>query len=612
MNYINRRSVLAFLPIGILMMLTIGAAQFPIPFLYGIEFYWMNALVWFAFRKFSLRASMAVAVAGALSGIFVWGHSPLLALTPLELVIVSQLTRKWNLPLIIGDLCYWIPLGLAMHGFFYAWIEDFDAPYLGLFLLIQLGSGLINALIGEMASDYSNRASPGSLGKWRIQRISFHLCIVLLIAPFSMFLFISGNYLYTQTIKSRSIALHSMFVHLNDSVSQLSETDLRDLKAESALQKATIDSTLESLTMNTDVRIVLVDSGRNIIASSDPELKGRDGPYDWREGGQISRVEQSLYLWQPLQTSVYNPISRWEQSYFAAVYSLDRLPYEVIVKQPITSFQQLAFHIYTAVLILVLSLTIGVGLLALWMTSRFSKGFAELAEFSTDLPRKIRLRSDIDWKDYSIYEVALIKNNLVEMSKELFRMFQDINDSEEKLRQLVHYDSLTGLANRYSFSHYLPALIQEAKEKGERAACLFIDLDQFKAINDSYGHEAGDAVLQAVGQRLMDWNDQQVKAFRLAGDEFVVVLREPLPDSLEEWASAVQQSLSDRNVPFQSTFIPLQFSAGIALFPDHGHDAEGLLRSADQAMYHSKISGRNRVTVRSAPQEEARKGEPSR
>lgn len=586
----------------IITILSILSTKFSLPFLYGIEFIFLNAIAWFAYKRKGLHTAFTVSLLGAACGILLFAQSPLLALSPLEVLAVHWLLRKNNRSVMLACLIYWLPVGLLLHGLVYEGLLHSESRYMVLILLIQLANGLFNALLGEIAADNLPSSFAGNKGfrfrEWRIDRVSFQLCTILLTIPFVVFLFINGTFIYRDTLASTSEKLRTIQVQLNGDINRLSETELRDFKVHSILQRAALHKAFDNLTLDSNVKITLIDPSQQVISTSDPSVKDGQENYQWELGADIRKVSNTLNLWQPKSIPEYNSISRWSASEFVSVSELGRVPgYQLIIRQPIASFQQSVFNLYTVSLSIAFTLILVFAILALYATRKFASSLAELAEFSTGIPRKIRLRSSIEWKESKVYEVNRLKNNFRDMSIELVKMFQEVNESQEKLRELVHYDALTGLANRYSFSHYLPSLIQEAREKGVEAACLFIDLDRFKFINDTLGHEAGDAVLKAVGERLNRFNGDNMKAFRLAGDEFVIVLSAPLPDNLEQWSDSVQQELSGEDILFNQHVIQLEFSAGIAIYPEHGQDGESLLRSADQAMYQAKVSGRNRIKM---------------
>ena len=162
----------------------------------------------------------------------------------------------------------------------------------------------------------------------------------------------------------------------------------------------------------------------------------------------------------------------------------------------------------------------------------------------------------------------------------------------ERINYLAHFDVLTDLPNRIAMQGRVTEILNQAKLSKSQAAILFVDLDRFKAINDSLGHHAGDAVLKGVALRLKVCMRESDIVARLGGDEFVVVL----PNSNEDGAKFVAQKIRDRlSEPYlvENQKLTVTPSIGISIFPDDGDDAETLIRNADSALYHAKDSGRN-------------------
>ncbi len=160
--------------------------------------------------------------------------------------------------------------------------------------------------------------------------------------------------------------------------------------------------------------------------------------------------------------------------------------------------------------------------------------------------------------------------------------------TEKRLGYLAYYDALTGLPNRTLFNDRLRQILLENGRDTRLAAVLFLDLNRFKYINDTLGHEAGDLVLKAIATRLTASVLEGVTVARISGDEFGIILNEIA--QIDDAAKAAQHILNSFRQPFyaldQELFITP--SIGIALFPDDGNDAEGLLKNAEIAMYRAK------------------------
>ncbi len=175
-------------------------------------------------------------------------------------------------------------------------------------------------------------------------------------------------------------------------------------------------------------------------------------------------------------------------------------------------------------------------------------------------------------------------------------VFQDITERQraaELIRYMANHDSLTSLPNRNYFHKRLPQAISLAQRYGRRLFLLFIDLDRFKPVNDTYGHDVGDRVLVEVGQRLNSMLRSSDSMCRLGGDEFVILLEST--DSISGTQYVAQKAIDLVNEPIEVKKHVCQVGAsiGISICPDDGADAETMLRHADIAMYKAKEKGRN-------------------
>ncbi|NEX61036.1 bifunctional diguanylate cyclase/phosphodiesterase [Noviherbaspirillum galbum] len=169
-----------------------------------------------------------------------------------------------------------------------------------------------------------------------------------------------------------------------------------------------------------------------------------------------------------------------------------------------------------------------------------------------------------------------------------------LSDSREKLRDAALHDFLTGLPNRGLVMEYCERLVAAARRGHGGGALLYIDIDRFKPINDLYGHDTGDRVLQEVAQRLRQSTRQEDLVGRLGGDEFVIVL--PHADGVRHRAETVAQHvLANISRPMRLNALELTVSPsiGISFFPEHADTVSSLIHAADLAMYQAKQTGRS-------------------
>jgi len=196
---------------------------------------------------------------------------------------------------------------------------------------------------------------------------------------------------------------------------------------------------------------------------------------------------------------------------------------------------------------------------------------------------------------------ALVSASLLPDDQGAGHFLIQINDltqrkkAEQDLAHLAHHDALTGVANRAMLNDEVDHEIAVARRRGSRMAVIFLDIDYFKHINDSFGHETGDAVLKETAVRLSRTVRETDIVGRMGGDEFVIVLSE-VKDAADVLALTEKlRTECGKPQPFEGHVVRIGVSIGISLFPDDGQDFRTLLRFADSALYHAKAEGRDNV-----------------
>ena len=210
----------------------------------------------------------------------------------------------------------------------------------------------------------------------------------------------------------------------------------------------------------------------------------------------------------------------------------------------------------------------------------------------------VQLDYRVVWPDGSIHWLA----NRAQVHRgengraiRLVGVAMDISDrkiAEQRIAHMAHHDALTGLPNRVLLRDRIQQAIAQAHRNGTQLAVLFIDLDRFKTINDSLGHQLGDRLLQSVASRILVCVREGDTVSRVGGDEFVIVI--PAIESAADASSVAAKILEVLGAAFHlhGNDLHVAASIGISLYPGDGADAETLMRNADTAMYHAKDSGR--------------------
>ncbi|MFW5984827.1 MAG: diguanylate cyclase [Bacillota bacterium] len=193
-----------------------------------------------------------------------------------------------------------------------------------------------------------------------------------------------------------------------------------------------------------------------------------------------------------------------------------------------------------------------------------------------------------------IKQISRLNNKLANKSRELTKKNKKLEQANKRIEKLNRIDFLTGLANRRHFMEYLKKMFAQASRYSSPLSFVMIDLDNFKKINDTYGHSAGDDVLAAVGDLLNEETRQEDLAARLGGEEFGVLLVQTDLNSAEKYAERIRKKI----LSLEFDTVQTQISASLGVCEKNkkkDDDPEDILKRADNALYQAKNSGRNRV-----------------
>ena len=196
-------------------------------------------------------------------------------------------------------------------------------------------------------------------------------------------------------------------------------------------------------------------------------------------------------------------------------------------------------------------------------------------------------------------EIGVLAASLNVMQNTLVANLHELDESREAIRHLAQHDGLTGLPNRALFADRLQQAVAQAQRDQSRLAVMFVDLDNFKPINDTYGHQVGDSLLTTVAQRMQACVRNADTVGRVGGDEFVVLL--PWVQTQQD-ASVVAEKICDsinKVMLIDGHSLVISASVGVAIYPDHAKEQFSLLRQADAAMYMAKNMGGNQVRIAS-------------
>ena len=196
-------------------------------------------------------------------------------------------------------------------------------------------------------------------------------------------------------------------------------------------------------------------------------------------------------------------------------------------------------------------------------------------------------------------DIEMTHSVLEGQASQSVELAEELAEQKQRSDYLATHDMLTGLPNRLAFQEELKRRVEFAGSSGSTIALLFVDLDRFKEINDTLGHEAGDVLLQQVAGMFGTAMRQEDFAARLGGDEFAVIVEIP-PEEAREVAFSVAERVRQQlqlTVPAGDRELTIGATIGIALYPQDADSVAGVLHAADEVMYVGKRRGRNRVVT---------------
>jgi diguanylate cyclase (GGDEF)-like protein/PAS domain S-box-containing protein len=223
----------------------------------------------------------------------------------------------------------------------------------------------------------------------------------------------------------------------------------------------------------------------------------------------------------------------------------------------------------------------------------FAKRFIKkLTNNTSDITEQIRIiKKDGNYADIelsgkviSYYDKLAIIGTVCDIT--------DKKKSEEKIRQMAYHDALTGLPNRYQLNEYMQKSIARARRKGQNLAVIFIDLDRFKIINDTMGHDFGDKILMNIAHVILGCVREEDIVSRHGGDEFIILMEDISEEGAEKVCQRIIEVMSNP-ILINNHEVYTSPSIGISMYPKNGEDAITLIKNADAAMYLAKEKGKN-------------------
>jgi diguanylate cyclase len=568
--------------VSIAIYLALGFAAFagyalPIRLVFGLEFMLGGIFLFIALRRFGFGWTMLMAVTVHTLAVLLVDASFSIWIHSLELLAVSWYIRAFRRrSLVAGDLAFWVMIGMPVLVTVYSLYFNTIDKNMYFVLLVLITNSLFNALLAELAITYSPKAGSVQLGT-----MLFHLTMMGIIAA-----------LFWSLLSSSRATESSIFTYLSQEAQITTDSAKRlyDSLSKESLRGFKLGSMFEVNRMRGLLDVIAIDSGAeayrvvdwdgNTIVSSD---KSHADASNWMKSMEWESNSTVLYMNLPQKSWTQFANSRWMES--SIIYMRELEPFVVYLRYPSSKYQNELYNSYESQVQGILMLAVMLILFALALYQAFIQTVKRLIRTTKDMPARIHGGETIAWPDTRITEVQLLSRNFQQITGRLDEMLKEA-------QKLANHDMLTGLSNRRSFMEFLEREMEEAAASSGSLAVLFIDLDRFKQINDSLGHDIGDKLLIKAAGRLKTVIGSTGFVARLGGDEFVIVLPVTHKEITVQVADQVLRAL-EKSFFVESHELFITASIGISVFPEHGRTFTEVIKFADTAMYQAKESGGN-------------------
>lgn len=592
----------------IIAALSLGARIIELPFSYGVTIALGNLFIFIILNYYSVPVACITAVVVNLINWILLDGSVNTMFSVMEIFVVGVIWKNKLRNLFMVDAVYWIILGVpSMFLMFY--VNRGTVGLEGcLFVTNSAITGLVNVLLAEIVLSYFQIQRIFGLKEKKLTdlyKMFLHITVVVIVAPFLINTMLD-SYLTSDKL-SWEICQKLKTANLNimEKVENLDKGDIRKIRLSSPIHLKKFKEIIDNNPLNKEVEVLLVDKDNKVYVSD----KGKEEygkVYNWKEGGKYAKIEDNIYMWLPVYDKQKFSMGGWNQAFYIMIVPFEGVDLQLQIIVPLATVTEVMWRNFMNKFMILLAFSF-LSILISKMMSRFlAKDLSKLTQSTTGLPDKLRRQEEIEWPDPSIVQINALTSNFRAMSDNLVDLFneakimnkrllyqtKELEDSSEKMRFLAYNDVLTGLPNRLYFTNYLQALLDSVYRMN--IAVMFLDLNRFKQINDTLGHEIGDLLIKEVAKRLRDSLPDDSLVARLGGDEFVIVLKDTDREKAAETAIHINDALSEAikiNQKGNMHELYVSGSIGISLYPNDANERSALLKNADLAMYAAKETG---------------------
>lgn len=497
--------------------------------------------------------------------------------------------KKWKLNIIISEFIFWIiaTIPVIYSIFLLSGVNELkNYHYFPLLFLII--NGIFSAFLAEIINVYliKGRSYKENL-LIPYKEIILHIVTLAILIPFLINIFTNLDNSYDEICSNTESSSEEIYYYLLEELEGWNEKSITNFKLSGVIETALIKDLINKTARYKPYNIHITNSSNKIIL----DIKNYNKEITRYKEYKFDLVRDNLYKVLPINKDNKYFNSSWADGYFLYVDELGDLGLTLMVEVPIDIYSHRIISEYLRQFKFLLFFTLFIAIVTTILNRIIFNNLYKLSTETKNLPEKLKRNISIIWPKSNITEINTLTNNIENMSFKLRENFVKLNKTQEKLYELAYYDTLTKLPNRVFFKKYFEELIY-LNGTNKKITIIFVDLNRFKIINDTWGHHIGDMLLIEVAKRFKTIKSDNCNVFRLGGDEFVFVANVKENYEIDEIGKKIISTFKD-NFKINDLIINTKCSLGASIYPDDGEDIDTIIKFADIAMYNSKENGGN-------------------
>ena len=502
--------------------------------------------------------------------------------------IIYFIKKNKNVKVIIIDFFYWISIIILSIIFIFLG-DKYDGfiEYNYFLILILSVNSMLNTLIAEVIYEYVIKDFLGrEKFKTEFRSIIFHILSGAILVPFIINIFIDMVNSYDYISSTALTSAKEVYDNIFDEIDGWDEKKVYNLKLLGVIELGYLEDIIQKACNYKEHNVHIKDRKGNIIIdfiNSDKYIEDYN-EYDRKKiSGYFYKLLPKRYI-----SIDYN--KKWEDGYFVYESEIGDLGLYLMVDVPIIIYKDRIIKEYIGQFKFLVLFSIFILLIGKLLINIVINDLNKINNNTTNFLKMIDSKEVIRWPSSSIMEINLLTDNIKNMINSLRFSFIKLKESQDKLYRQAYYDSLTNLPNRLFFKKYLK---DEVKECENSICVMFMDLNRFKTINDTMGHDIGDKLLVLVSERLKSLQDEKHHIFRLGGDEFVIVSKVNGIEEIKNDGIRTLEIFKEKFILDDRFSVKITGSIGASIYPQDGTDINKIIKYADIAMYESKCNGGN-------------------